>query len=64
MASKFSLKQIEEAIEHAPAVDQQRLLKDLPRLLHIPPNEFSLLKNAEPSFDFWNNPDDAQYDKL
>ena len=64
MASKFSLKEIEDAIEHAPATDQQRLLKDLPRLLHISPIELSLLKNAEPSFDFWNNPDDAQYDHL
>ena len=64
MANKFSLKQIEQAIEQAPAVEQQQLLKDLPRLLHIPPAELSLLKNAEPSFAFWNNPDDAKYDQL
>ena len=64
MANKFSLKQIEEAIEHAPPMDQQQLLKDIPHLLHIPSIELSLLKNAESSFDFWNNPNDAQYDQL
>ncbi len=64
MTSKFSLKQIEQAIKHSAREQQQQLLKDLPQLLHISPTELSLLKNAEPSFDFWNNPDDTQYDRL
>jgi hypothetical protein len=28
------------------------------------PNDLALLKLAEHSFDFWNNADDAMYDRL
>ena len=61
---KFSLKQIEEAIARARPEDQKSLLRDLPRLLKISSADMALLKAAEPSFDFWNNPDDSIYDDL
>ena len=30
----------------------------------LSPQDLALLKLAERSFDFWNNPDDAMYDRL
>jgi hypothetical protein len=30
----------------------------------LSPQDFALLKLAERSFDFWNNADDAMYDRL
>ena len=64
MNHKLSLEQIEKAIQESDPTQQRRLLHDLPRLLKIPNLDYSLLKLAEPSFDFWNNPDDQIYDTL
>lgn len=64
MKNELSLREIEQAISRARPEEQTRLLRDLPRLLKIAPADLSLLKISEPSFDFWNNPEDAVYDAL
>ena len=64
MTHKLSLKQIEKAIQEFDPKEQRQLLQDLPYLLKISDSDRSLLKTAEPSFDFWDNPDDQIYDKL
>lgn len=57
-----SLKDIEQNIRNASFEKQRQLLKHLPHLLKISSGDIAMLKTAEPSFDFWNNPDDAIYD--
>ena len=64
MSPKPSLQEIEQAIERADPEQQKQLLKDLPRLLKISSLDIALLKIAEPSFEFWNHPDDTIYDSL
>ena len=64
MTPPLTLEQIEKAISLSGRDAQQRLLKDLPRLLHIQDVDQGLLKIAEPSFEFWNNPEDEVYDRL
>ena len=61
---RLSLADVEQAIEHFPLQEQQRLLAELPRLLKISSADLAYLKLAEPSFQFWENPDDAIYDTL
>ena len=61
---KMSIDHIEKAILESSPKDQQRLLNDLPRLLRIPPAQMGLLKIAENSFKFWDNPDDSCYDAI
>ena len=63
MKPKISFHEIEQAIANSKPEEQVRLLNDLPRLLRIHLS-MSLLKTAEPSFDFWDNPDDRVYDRL
>ena len=60
----LSLQDVEHAIEKFSPEAQQRLLAELPKLLKISAIEFSSLKLAEPSFQFWENSDDAIYDVL
>ncbi|PYL27657.1 MAG: hypothetical protein DMF39_10520 [Verrucomicrobia bacterium] len=59
-----TVRQINEAIEHLDVREQIRLLQDLPAHLKIQPDDVAWLKAAEPAFEFWNNPEDAIYDKL
>jgi hypothetical protein len=59
-----TVQEIGEAIEQLDVHDQMRLLSDLPAHLKIRPDDVAWLKAAEPTFEFWNNPDDAIYDKL
>lgn len=61
---RFSLEEVEQAIQQFSPEDQQRLLAALPKLLKRAEIDFSALKLAEPSFQFWENPDDAMYDTL
>ncbi len=60
----LTLQEIEQAIEYFPPKDQRRLLAELPRLLKTSGVDFASLKLAEPSFQFWENLDDAIYDDL
>jgi len=59
-----TVQEIGEAIEHLNVRDQMRLLHDLPADPKIQPNDVAWLKAAEPTFEFWNNPEDAIYDQL
>lgn len=60
----MSLKEIESAIEQLDKSEQKQLLLDLPRLLDISKDDMAWMKVAEPSFEFWDNEEDAIYDKL
>ncbi|OGF77322.1 hypothetical protein A3I27_03805 [Candidatus Giovannonibacteria bacterium RIFCSPLOWO2_02_FULL_43_11b] len=65
MATQLSsLEKIEESIQKASPEEQRRLLIKLPHLLKLDVSDLILLKIAESSFDFWNNPDDTVYDSL
>ena len=59
-----TLKEVEQAIQKFPAELQQKFLIELPHLLKISLGDLSLLKLAENSFDFWDNPEDSVYDNL
>jgi hypothetical protein len=62
--SKLSLKEVEKAVAQFDVNEQRQLLIKLPHLLKISPDDLSLLKLSEPSFRFWDNPEDAIYDSL
>ena len=59
-----AIEQIQQAIADADAEKQRQLLAAMPRLLNIDAGSVSLLKAAEPGFDFWDNDEDAVYDNL
>lgn len=61
---RLSLQDVEHAIEQFALEEQRQLLAELPHLLKISAVELAYLKLAEPSFEFWENPDDAVYDTL
>ena len=56
--------EINEAIEKLDLKDQIKLLQTLPEHLKISPNDLAWVRVAEPAFAFWDNPEDAIYDKL
>ncbi len=60
----LSLREVERAIEQFGPDEQRRLLAALPHLLKISVIDLAHLKVAEPSFQFWENPDDTIYDTL
>jgi len=62
--AKLSIKKVEKVIKEMSPEEQRRLLLELPSLLKIPVEDLGLLRLAESSFDFWNNPEDAIYDSL
>ncbi|MBU2617485.1 MAG: hypothetical protein KKI07_02265 [Euryarchaeota archaeon] len=64
MAVAKSIKEVEKVIQNMTAEEQRRLLQELPYLLKIPADDLCLLRLAESSFDFWDNPEDAVYDSL
>jgi hypothetical protein len=59
-----TLQEIGEAIERLDVKDQVKFLQDLPSHLKISPDDLAWSQIAEPSFEFWNNPEDAIYDHL
>jgi len=61
---RLSLHDVEQAIEQFPPEEQRQLLAELPQLLKLSNQTLGDLKLAEPSFQFWDNPDDAIYDTL
>ena len=61
---RLTLHDIEHAIEQFAPEEQRRLLAELPQLLKISKRDLGYLKLAEPSFQFWENPNDAVYDTL
>ena len=60
----MSVQEINRAIEQLDVCDQMRLLRELPGHLKIQPEDVAWLKASEPAFEFWNNPEDAVYDRL
>jgi hypothetical protein len=59
-----TVSEISKAIEKLDVKDQVELLRTLPQHLKIPAEDLAWSQLAEPSFEFWNNPDDAIYDDL
>jgi hypothetical protein len=59
-----TLQEIGEAIERLDVKDQVRLLHELPQHLKVSPDDIAWSQLAEPSFEFWNNAEDAIYDQL
>jgi hypothetical protein len=59
-----TIQEISDAIARLDVRDQVRLLHELPAHLKIQPDDVAWLLAAEPAFEFWNNPEDAIYDKL
>jgi len=59
-----TLQEIGEAIEKLDVKKQVKLLEELPSHLKISPDDIAWSRLAEPSFKFWNNPEDAIYDDL
>ena len=64
MTKKQLLEKIEGDVARLGIEEQKTFLQDLPRLLKISLDDILLLKAAEKSFDFWNNPQDEVYDQL
>ena len=62
--SNLSLKEVEQAIGSFEVKDQEKLLKDLPKILKRSTIDLALLKVAESAFNFWDNPEDQVYDHL
>ena len=60
----ITLEKIEKEIKDSTPQIQRRLLEHLPTLFKYSASDLSLLKLAGKSFDFWNNTDDAVYDRL
>jgi hypothetical protein len=56
--------EINAAIEKLDVAEQLQLLQSLPLHLKISPEDLAWTKLAESSFEFWDNPEDAIYDKL
>ena len=56
--------EISEDIEKLGVKEQIELLEVLPEHLKISPDDLAWSRLAEPAFEFWDNPEDAIYDKL
>jgi ATP-dependent DNA ligase len=59
-----SIKQLEKILSKAAPEEQRMFLRKLPGILKISWSDLTLLKASQKSFDFWNNKEDAAYDKL
>ncbi|GJQ57586.1 MAG: hypothetical protein D8M57_19865 [Candidatus Scalindua sp. AMX11] len=64
MSIALSLKDLSDAVEHLNQQEQKMLLCKLLSLQKITFEDLALLKVAESSFDFWDNPEDSLYDDL
>jgi len=60
----MSLEDVKVAINKLDKQSQQKLLQDLPKLLGISSDAAGWLKAAASSFEFWDNKEDAVYDRL
>jgi hypothetical protein len=59
-----ALKRAQRELERSGSVKQAGYHTPQHRKPTLTPQDFALLKLAERSFDFWNNGDDAIYDRL
>ena len=62
--SGWSVEQVLGAVRELPPEAQQEVLARLPSVLSPTPEELAWLRLAEPTFEFWDNPEDAAYDAL
>ena len=62
--SKAAIGRLEKVLARAPREEQRLFLMRLPQLLDIDPSDFASMKLAETSFAFWENSEDAVYDKI
>lgn len=60
----MTLKAFEKAIRKLKPGQQRKFLRDLPAIIRLPREDVTRLKAAEKSFAFWDNPQDAVYDRL
>jgi hypothetical protein len=60
----MTLKNLEGAVRKLKPEEQRKLLRDLPALLRISPEDLARLRAAERTFAFWDNPEDAVYDRF
>jgi hypothetical protein len=60
----MTLKSLEQAVRKLKPEEQRKLLRDLPALIRISKEDIARLKAAEKTFAFWDNPEDAVYDRL
>ena len=61
---KNSVKQLEKILVKAKPEEQRIFLAKLPSILKISWSDLTLPKASQKSFKFWNNKEDAIYDKL
>jgi len=59
----MTLKALEKAVKNLDPEEQRKFLRDLPALI-FPREDYLRLKAAEKAFSFWDNPEDAVYDRL
>ena len=59
-----SVAEISDAIQKLDIREQIELLRVLPKHLKISAEDLDWAQLAEPAFEFWDNPEDAIYDKL
>ena len=68
MATMFPLsprvQQAVQIIQEFKAQERDQFLHLLPNLLSISPEDYGWLRLAESAFEFWNNEEDAIYDRL
>jgi hypothetical protein len=62
--SMSSVAEINEAIDRLDARQQVQVLNELLSHLKIKAEDLAWLRASEPSFGFWDNPEDAIYDQL
>jgi len=58
------VRQAVHIIQEFEAQERDQFLHLLPNLLSISPEDHSWLKLAESAFEFWDNEEDAIYDRL
>ncbi len=58
------VRQAVQIIQEFKTLERDQFLHLLPTLLNISLEEYGWLKMAEPSFEFWDNEEDAVYDQL
>ena len=64
METRISVREVVEAIGHMDDGERAELISALPAVFRLSPDDFGWLKAAQPSFEFWDNDDDAIYDTL
>ena len=62
--NKPTVEDVVEAIRQLDSSERKELLNVLPSALLLDPENSGWLRSAESSFNFWDNEEDAVYDRL